>query len=221
MRKEMEIHKKSAPKLATEENLKEVTRRIEQSPFSGDILSVKRPDKLLIPVFKLFDGSADPLEHVLYFQQKIEFETEDQQLHCRIFPFSLSGAALSWFKSLFAGSISNFQMLYKKFIAQYNGHRSEDRSITALFSLKQRQTEGLRQFLKRFQAHLALIEDSDTRIVAQALRYALIPDSPLYRHMVQHKVTTMEDSPCRGFHAVGGGLECADEKKISSSNRRS
>lgn len=56
----MEIHAQRATKLVKEDTLPHVSRKIEQSLFSCDITTMKKPKKFNIPYFKIFDGTRNP-----------------------------------------------------------------------------------------------------------------------------------------------------------------
>ncbi|BFG30141.1 hypothetical protein CerSpe_164150 [Prunus speciosa] len=97
----------------------EAAKGICKSPFTNDILKAKKPAKFTQPKFKLFEGVADPIEHIYHFQQQMVLENEDEALLCKLFPSSLSGSALTWFRQLKPKSIDSFTELCEAFISQY------------------------------------------------------------------------------------------------------
>lgn len=62
---------------------------------SRAIATMKKLDKFNIPHFKMLDGTGDSVEHSVYFQHKLEFETDDERLFCKNFPLNLTGVVLA------------------------------------------------------------------------------------------------------------------------------
>ncbi|CAB4275852.1 unnamed protein product [Prunus armeniaca] len=78
----------------------EAAKGICKSPFTEDILKAKKPVKFTQPKFKLFQGTTDPIKHIYHFQQQMVLEGDDETLLCKLFPSSLSGSAMIWFRQL-------------------------------------------------------------------------------------------------------------------------
>ncbi|CAL9012804.1 unnamed protein product [Prunus brigantina] len=97
----------------------EAAKGICKSPFTEDILKAKKPVKFTQPKFKLFEGTTDLIEHIYHFQQQMVLEGDDEALLCKLFPSSLSGSALIWFRSLKPRFIGGFTQLCEMFISQY------------------------------------------------------------------------------------------------------
>ncbi|XP_059627355.1 uncharacterized protein LOC132270173 [Cornus florida] len=77
--------------------------RTVDSPFTDEILNVLNPRKFSMPIFTLFDGTSDPIEHVYHIQVKMALNTENDTLMCKVFPTSFTGPARNWFKNLLEG----------------------------------------------------------------------------------------------------------------------
>ncbi|CAL8992363.1 unnamed protein product [Prunus brigantina] len=122
----------------------EAAKGICKSPFTSDILKAKKPAKFTQPKFKLFEGVADPTEHIYHFQQQMVLESEDEALLCKLFLSSLSGSALTWFR--------------------------QKKDITALFSTKQKVGESLKDYLKRFMEEMSTLETYDSHTASLAFR---------------------------------------------------
>ena len=52
-----------------------------------------------IPAFATFDGSTDPYDHMLYFNQTIILNVDNDRLLCKLFSASLQGLTLACFTS--------------------------------------------------------------------------------------------------------------------------
>ena len=48
-----------------------------------------------MPTFAMFDGSRDPYNHMLHYNQGMTLNAENDHLLCKVFPASLQGSALS------------------------------------------------------------------------------------------------------------------------------
>lgn len=53
-------------------------KKIEQNLMSAHIEAFRKPNNFTIPQeFCMFNGSSDQVEHIMYFNQKLEFEATD------------------------------------------------------------------------------------------------------------------------------------------------
>ena len=68
-------------------------------PLGQHILDYEPPHGFVIPVFTTFDGSTDPYDHMLHFNQAMILNADNDRLLCKVFPASLQGLALACFTS--------------------------------------------------------------------------------------------------------------------------
>ena len=61
-----------------------------------------------MPTFTMFDGSSDPYDHMLHYNQAMTLKARNDQLLCKVFPASLQGSALAWFHKLRRNSVNSF-----------------------------------------------------------------------------------------------------------------
>ena len=64
------------------------------SPLRQHILSYEPPRGFVIPAFATFDGSTDPYDHMLHYNQAIILNADNDQLLCKVFPANLRGLVL-------------------------------------------------------------------------------------------------------------------------------
>ena len=57
------------------------------------ILSYEPPRGFSIPLFAMYDGSSDPYDHMLHFNQTMILSVGNDRLLCKVFPVSLKGPA--------------------------------------------------------------------------------------------------------------------------------
>ena len=89
------------------------------SSLGQHILSYELPRGFVIPSFAMYDGSSDPYDHMLHFNQAMTLNAGDNRLLCKVFPASLKGPALAWFHKLPRRSINLFSDLLVVFVFRY------------------------------------------------------------------------------------------------------
>ena len=96
------------------------------------ILNYEPPRRFVMPTFTMFDGSNDPYDHMLHYNQAMTLNAGNDCLLCKVFPASLQGPALAWFHKLPCNSISSFNELWTTFISQYLWSVRQKRNIRFL-----------------------------------------------------------------------------------------
>ena len=89
------------------------------SQLGQHILSYEPPCGFAILSFHMYDGSSDPYDHMLHFNQVMILSAGNDRLLCKVFLTNLKGPALAWFHKLLRGSINSFNELWVAFISQY------------------------------------------------------------------------------------------------------
>ena len=87
------------------------------TPLGQHILDYDPPRGFSIPPFAMYDGSSDPYDHMLHFNQAMILNAGEDQLLCKVFSASLKGPALTWFHKLPLRSINTFGELWAAFIS--------------------------------------------------------------------------------------------------------
>ena len=87
------------------------------SPLGQHILSYEPPRGFFILSFTMYDGSSDPDDHMLHFNQAMILNAGDDRLLCKVFLASLKGPALAWFHKLPRRSINSFSELWAAFVS--------------------------------------------------------------------------------------------------------
>ena len=89
------------------------------TPLGQHILDNDPPRSFSIPPFAMYDGSSDPNDHMLHYNQAMILSSGDDRLLCKVFPANLKGSALARFHKLPRGSINKFGELWAAFVSQY------------------------------------------------------------------------------------------------------
>ena len=92
---------------------------ILSSPLGQHIFDYKPPRGFVIPTFSMFDGSADPYDHMFHYNQAMILNADNDRLLCNVFSTSLQGPAIAWFHKLLRNLINSFSELYAAFVSQY------------------------------------------------------------------------------------------------------
>ena len=119
------------------------------SPLWQDILSYKPPHGFAIPPFAMYDGSSDPYDHMLHFNQAMIISAGNDCFPCKVFPASLKGPSLAWFHKLPRGSINSFNKLWAAFVSQYLCSVRQKGNISSLQTIFKREDESIRGFTRR------------------------------------------------------------------------
>ena len=88
------------------------------SPLGQHILDYEPPCGFVILSFAMYDGSSDPYDHMLHFNQAMILNAGNDRLLCKVFPASLKGPAMAWFHKIPRGSLNSFGELWVAFVSQ-------------------------------------------------------------------------------------------------------
>ena len=55
------------------------------SPLGQHILNYEPPHGFVMPNFTMFDGSNDPYDHMLHYNQAMTMNTDNDRLLCKVF----------------------------------------------------------------------------------------------------------------------------------------
>ena len=66
--------------------MNEVLNQVSKSPFTQKIEGASLPRRFHQPIFSLYNGRMDLVEHVSHFNQKMAVHSKDKALMCKIFP---------------------------------------------------------------------------------------------------------------------------------------
>ena len=121
------------------------------SPLGQHILDYEPPRRFVIPAFAMFDGSVDPYDHMLHYNQAMIQNTGNDHLLCKVFPASLRGPALAWFHKPPYNSINLFNELLVAFVSQYLCSVRQKRNISSLQTILKQEAKSIRDFTRRFR----------------------------------------------------------------------
>ena len=150
------------------------------SPLAQHILDYEPPHEFVIPPFAMYDGSSNPYDHMLHFNQAMILNVGDDRLLCKVFPASLKGPALAWFHKLSRGLIKSFDKLWAVFVSQYLCSVSQKGNISSLQAILKREDESIRDFTRRFEQVVQQIDIYSMDAVLQNFRRSFGPTTPFF-----------------------------------------
>ncbi|XP_059630189.1 uncharacterized protein LOC132273187 [Cornus florida] len=111
---------------------------------------------------------------------------------CRVFPTSLTGAALEWFRSRPHKSIPDYVTLCTIFLAQYCGNKKQKKSIASLFTVRQKRGETLQDFLSRFNIEASEIADCHPATTIETCKLAMIQGTKFHTSLVKYSLPDIQ-----------------------------
>ena len=157
---------------------------IVKTPFTSEIEREERPKDFNPPTLDKYEGTRDPMAHLLHYKQRMSMERVTEALNCKLFATTLSGKALSWFCQLPEGSITNFTSFGRKFLEQYHNYRPQQRSMADLH-MDQCYDETARDYLTRFMNLTSQIFDLDSKQAANLFVRGLIKGSHVHERFLE------------------------------------
>ena len=124
--------------------------QISRSPFTHRIKRATLPRHFHQPTFTIYNGRADPVEHVSQFNQRMAIHSQNEALMCKVFPSSLGPVAMRWFNSLKMNSIDSCKQLAQAFCSRFITNNRVPRPLSLLLSLSMRKGETLEAYADRY-----------------------------------------------------------------------
>ena len=163
------------------------------SPLGQHILNYDPPCDFSIPPFAMYDGSSDPYDHMLHFNQAMILKVEDDRLLCKVFPASLKGPALAWFHKLPRGSINSLGELWAAFFSQYLCSVRQKGNISSLQAILKWEDESIRDFTRRFGQAVQQIDIYSMDAVLQNFRRSFGSTTLFFQSLSLDPPVTMEE----------------------------
>ncbi|XP_075675082.1 uncharacterized protein LOC142644330 [Castanea sativa] len=133
--------------------------------YDKDIENIvfKVPAKFRLPQLESFDRLKDPQDHINTFKTTLGLQQPPDEIMCHSFPTTLKGAAREWFTKLPTSSIDSFEQLSSAFLRHFVGGQRPKRPVDHLLTIKQREKETLRSYMKRFTRETLEVDDVDDK----------------------------------------------------------
>ena len=125
---------------------------ILSSPLGQHILDYEPPQGYIMPTFAMFDGSNDPYNHMLHYNQTMTLNTGNDHQLCKVFLTSFQGLTLAWFHRLPPNSVNSFNELWTVVISQYLCSVQQRRNISSLQTIIKQEEETIRRLHQEIRA---------------------------------------------------------------------
>ena len=121
-------------------------------PRRNDIDHRRGRPSSLQKLVKKYDGSGDPYDHVVAYQQAVHAE-QVRDVHTQIegFGLTLEGKALTWFQTLEPGVKESLTRLEKDFIFTFSKIGIKHNTVGQIHNFKQKDHESVRDCVSRLK----------------------------------------------------------------------
>ena len=91
--------------------------------FTPELRNIVWPSKFKPDLPPRYDGTADPAEFLQLYELSIKAASGDEKIMANWFPMALKDGARSWLLNLTEGSVSSWEEMRSRFIANFQGTR--------------------------------------------------------------------------------------------------
>ena len=112
--------------------------------FTPELCGVTWPGKSKPDLPPRYDGTAYPAEFLQLYELSIEAANEDEKVMANWFPMALKDGARTWLLNLAPSTISSWDEMCTRFIANFQGTRDRPPAISDLRRIKQQPGEPCR-----------------------------------------------------------------------------
>ncbi|GFS38941.1 hypothetical protein Acr_00g0060380 [Actinidia rufa] len=154
--------------------------RQTEPPFTQRVLRARISSKFKLPAqLGVYEGKTDPMDHLDSYKSLMSLQGCSDEVMCKAFSATLKGLARSWFRKLSPGTIDSFGDLSRLFVANFMSCRNRQKNVSHLFTIHQKETESLKDFVKRFNQAILEVEDPSDKVIIMAMMEGLRP-GPLF-----------------------------------------
>ncbi|GFY94940.1 hypothetical protein Acr_10g0003250 [Actinidia rufa] len=138
------------------------------------ILRVRVSSKFKLPTqLRIYKGKTYPMDHLNSYKSLMSLQGCSDEVMCKAFSATLKGSSRSWFRKLSLGTIDSFGNLSRLFVANFMSCRIRKKNASHLFTVHQKETESLKDYVKRFNQIILEVEDSSDKVVIMAMMEGL------------------------------------------------
>ncbi|GFY87150.1 hypothetical protein Acr_05g0007890 [Actinidia rufa] len=160
-------------------------------PFTKRVLGARISSKFKLPTqLGIYEGRTDPMDHLDSYKSLMSLQGCSDEVMCKTFSATLKGPARSWFRQLSPGTIDSFGELSRLFVANFMSCRNRQENAFHLFTVHQKETESLKDFVKRFNQAILEVEDPSDKVIIMAMMEGLRP-GPLFDSLSKNVPETL------------------------------
>ncbi|GFZ13029.1 hypothetical protein Acr_23g0014140 [Actinidia rufa] len=160
-------------------------------PFTERVLRTWISSKFKLPTqLGIYEGKTDPMDHLDSYKSLMSLQGCSDEVMCKAFSATLKGPARSWFRKLSPGTVDSFGELSRLFVANFMSCRNQQKNASHLFTVHQKETESLKDFVKRFNQAVLDVEDPSDKVIIMAMMEGLRP-GPLFDSLSKNVPETL------------------------------
>nr|XP_023875819.1 uncharacterized protein LOC111988257 [Quercus suber] len=171
--------------------LNKALSQVSKSPFTRCIEDANLPRRFHQPVFTIYNGRIDPIEHVSHYSQRMTIHARDEALMCKVFPSSLGPVAMRWFNGLIADTIDSFKKLTQAFGARFITCRRVVQPLGSLLSMSMREGETLKAYSDRYWEMFKEVDGAHDDVAINTFKKGLPTGHGLRKSLTGKPVTSM------------------------------
>ena len=163
------------------------------TPLGQHILDYDPPRSFSIPPFAMYDGSSNPYDHMLHYNQAMILSAGDDRLLCKVFLANLKALLWLGFTNSLGGSINTFGELWAMFVSQYLCSVRQKGNISTLQPILKQEDESIRDFTRRFGQAVQQIDIYSMDAVLQNFRRSFRPTTLFFQSLSLDPPATMDE----------------------------
>ena len=171
--------------------MKKASNQISKSPFTRGIEKEKLPRRFHQPMFIMYNGRADPVEHVSQFKQKMTVHAQDEALICRVFPSSLGPMAMRWFDGLRTNSVSSFKKLTQAFCSRFITCSRIPQPLDSLLSMSMGEGKSVKAYLDKYWEMFNEIDGHFDDIAIKTFKISFPSEQGLRKSLTDKPITSL------------------------------
>ena len=105
-----------------------------------------------------YEGITCPIDHRIRFEASLGSMGVPDNVKAQLFPNTLYGPAMTWWKHLRPNPITSWDQMIAKFTLRFENFLETARPVSYLAEIVQKEHESLRSFVKRFEQAVVLVE---------------------------------------------------------------
>ncbi|CAL1399577.1 unnamed protein product [Linum trigynum] len=118
-----------------------------RKPLARSILAEQANS--VIPTLPSYDCTTDPEDHLNNYFTKMQLYNSSDATLCHAFPSTFVSVVLDWYHKMEEGRIDSFEQFPAMFLSKFATRKRMSLTISALFKVRQRKGEALRDFYER------------------------------------------------------------------------
>ena len=170
---------------------RQALNQISRSPFMRWIKGGRLPRWFTQPIFTMYNGRTDLVEHVSHFNQRMAVYSKNETLMCKIFPSSLGPVAVRWFEGLRVGSIDSFKELTQAFGSRFIMCSRVPQPLASLLSLSMREGETLKTYFDRYWEMFNAIDGDFDDVAISTFKLELPTEHGLRKSLIGKPVVSI------------------------------